>query len=61
MNSDKRKQDNIYSARNIVAKEVCDTIIVNINEIFKYKGHLIASNFYLIANFKNYENNFSQL
>jgi len=56
--STKRRRENIYFTRNIVAKEVCDTIILNINELFKYKNHLVASNLFLQANFEKYEKNF---
>lgn len=54
----KRRRENMYLTRNIVAKEVCDTIIVNVNELYKYKGHLIAANLFLIDNFEKYEKNF---
>ncbi|KAL4088759.1 hypothetical protein QTP88_023843 [Uroleucon formosanum] len=57
----KRRRENIYLTRNIIAKEVCDTIIVSVNELYKYKGHLIAANLFLLNNFENYEKNFPQL
>lgn len=57
----KRRRENIYLTRNIIAKEVCDTIIVSVNELYKYKGHLIAANLFLLDNFENYEKNFPQL
>lgn len=40
---------------------MCDTIIVNVNELYKYKGHLIAANLFLINNFEKYEKNFPLL
>ncbi|KAL4098036.1 hypothetical protein QTP88_022708 [Uroleucon formosanum] len=57
----KRRRENIYLTRNITAKEVCDTIIVSVNELYKYKGHLIAAKLFLLDNFENYEKNFPQL
>lgn len=57
--SAKRRQENIYITRNLIAKEVFDTIIVNVNELYKYKGHLIAANLFLLDNFENYEKNLS--
>lgn len=55
----KRRRENMFLTRNIVAKEVCDTIIINVNELYKYKGHLIAANLFLINNFEKYQKNLS--
>lgn len=58
--SGKRKKENFYLTRTIIGKEICDIIIVNINDLFEYKKHLIASNLFLSSNFDNYEKSFPQ-
>lgn len=53
--SAKIKRENIYLTRNIIAKEACDTIFMNVNDLYKYKGHIIAANLFLLDNFENYK------
>lgn len=56
----KRKKLNFYLTGTIVANEICDLIIVIINDLFKYKKHHFASNLFLSVNFENYEKAFPE-
>lgn len=57
---EKKRKRETPEMRKIAAKEVCDTVIVQAKERFKFTGHLTASMLFLTENFNKYNKEFPE-
>lgn len=58
--SRKRQKTSAADNRAVIAKEVCDTILSQINDRFNFKDHLSAAKLFDFQNFKTYRHAFPQ-
>lgn len=60
MASRKRFREDALSSKQVAAKEVCDTIILQVRERFQFVGHLTATNLLDMTKFATYNKCFPQ-